>query len=126
MVLKSVDLSILLPNPASNAACPQHEPAFLYVSQAVKLDEKQCQQVAQIRAAHDDLDLAYELTQAFVSMLAEHQETALDNWLAQAEHSGIKELKSFALGIRRDYAAVRATFTSEWSNGPVEGAPFRC
>jgi len=94
--------------------------SWLYVSQAVKLDEKQRQQVAQIRAAHADLDIAYELTQAFVSMLAEHQETALDNWLAQAEHSGIKELKSFALGIRRDYAAVRATFTSAWSNGPVE------
>jgi transposase len=94
--------------------------SWLYVSQAVKLNEKQREQVTQIRAAHADLDLAYELTQAFVSMLAEHQETALDDWLAQAEHSGIKELKSFALGIRRDYAAVRATFTSEWSNGPVE------
>src|SRR5229473_1403143 len=70
--------------------------SWLYVSQAVKLDEKQRQQIAQIRAAHDDLDITYELTQAFVSMLAEHQETALDNWLAQAEHSGIKELKSFA------------------------------
>jgi transposase len=94
--------------------------SWLYVSQALKLDEKQRQQVAQIRAAHAALDLAYELTQAFVSLLAEHQDTALDDWLAQAEHSGIKELKSFALGIRRDYAAVRATFTSEWSNGPVE------
>jgi Transposase len=70
--------------------------SWLYVSQAVKLDEKQRLQVAQIRAAHDDLDLAYELTQAFVSMLAEHQDTALDDWLAQAEHGGIKELKSFA------------------------------
>jgi Transposase len=92
----------------------------LHMSKAVKLDEKERQQVAQIRAAHDELDSAYELTQAFVSMLTEHQETALDIWLAQAEHSGIKELKSFALGIRHDYAAVRATFTSEWSNGPVE------
>ncbi len=70
--------------------------SWLYVSQAVKLDEKQRQQIAHIRAAHADLDITYELTQAFVSMLAEHQETALDNWLAQAEHSGIKELKSFA------------------------------
>ena len=76
--------------------------------------------VAQIRAAHGDLDLAYDLTQAFVSMLAEHQDTELDRWLAQAQRSGIRELKSFANGIRRDYAAVRATFTSEWSNGPVE------
>ncbi len=44
----------------------------------------------------------------------------LDRWLAQAQRSGIHELKSFANGIRRDYAAVHATFTSEWSNGPVE------
>ncbi len=94
--------------------------SWLYVSQAVKLDEKQRQQVTQIRTAHGDLDIAYDLTQAFVSMLAEHRDTDLDRWLAQAEHSGIRELKSFACGIRRDYAAVRATFTSEWSNGPVE------
>ena len=53
-------------------------------------------------------------------MLAEHHETGLDDWLTQAEHRGIKELKSIAQGIRRDYVAVRATFTSKWSNGPVE------
>jgi transposase len=29
-------------------------------------------------------------------MLAEHRETGLDDWLTQAEHCGIKELKSFA------------------------------
>lgn len=120
MVPKSVDSSILLPNPASHAACPQHEPAFLYVSQAVKLDEKQRQQVAHIRTAQSDLDIAYDLTQAFVSMLAEHRDTDLDGWLVQAQQSGIRELKSFANGIRRDYAAVRGAFTSEWSNGQVE------
>ena len=75
------------------------------------LDEKQRQRVEQIRAAHGDLDSAYALTQAFVSMLAEHRDRDLDSWLARAKHSGIKELKSFAHGIRRDYAAVRATFT---------------
>jgi transposase len=32
----------------------------------------------------------------------------------------MRELKSFAQGIRRDYAAVHAAFTSKWSNGPVE------
>jgi len=64
--------------------------------------------------------MAYDLTQAFVSMLAEHRDTDLESWLTQAEHSGLRQLKSFAHGIRRDYAAVRATFTSQWSNGPVE------
>jgi len=41
-------------------------------------------------------------------------------WLVQAEHSGIAELKGFAQGLRRDYAAVRAAFSSRWSNGQVE------
>jgi transposase len=51
------------------------------------------------------------LPQEFVCMLAEHRDMDLDEWLARAKHSGIKELKSFANGIQRDYAAVRATFT---------------
>ena len=94
--------------------------SWLYISQVAKLDGKQQQQVEQIRAAHGDLDNAYALTQEFVSMLAEHRDMDLDGWLARAKHSGIKELKSFAHGIQRDYAAVRAAFTSQWSNGPVE------
>src|SRR6266481_3102577 len=78
--------------------------SWLYISQTAKLDGKQQQQVEQIRAAHGDLDSAYSLTQEFVSMLAEHRDMDLDGWLARAKHSGIKELKSFAHGIQRDYA----------------------
>jgi len=73
-----------------------------------------------MRQGHRDLDTAYQLSQAFVLMLSERRGKDLDAWLTQAEHCDIKELKSFAQGIRRDYAAVRATFTSHWSNGPVE------
>jgi transposase len=94
--------------------------SWLCVSQPGKLDEKQRHQVEDIRKGHRDLDTAYELTQAFVSMLAERRGTDLDEWLDQAEHSGLAELKSFAQGIRRDYAAVRAAFSSPWSNGQVE------
>lgn len=53
-------------------------------------------------------------------MLAERREKDLDGRLVQAEQSGIAELKKFAQGIRLDYAAVKAAFSSEWSNGQVE------
>lgn len=53
-------------------------------------------------------------------MLSERRDLDFDAWLIQAEHSGIAELKSFAQGLRRDYAAVRAAFSSRWSNGQVE------
>jgi len=94
--------------------------SWLCVSKPAKLDEKQRQQVEHIRKGHADLETAYQLSQAFVLMLAERREADLDEWLVQAQHSGIAELKSFAQGIRRDYAAVRAAFSSPWSNGQVE------
>jgi transposase len=94
--------------------------SWLCVSKPEKLDEKQRQQVERIRKGHCDLDCAYQLSQTFVLMLSERRGKDLDAWLVQAEHSGIAELKSFAQGIRRDYAAGRAAFSSEWSNGQVE------
>jgi transposase len=91
------------------------------VSKPAKLDEKQRHEVKQIRQGHRDLEAAYQLSQAFVSMVAERRDKDLDAWLIQAKHSGIAELKSFAQGIGRDYAAVHAAFSSPHSNGQVEG-----
>ncbi len=94
--------------------------SWLFVSQAGKLDEKQKQHIGQICAGHSDLERAYQLSQEFVMMLAERREADLDSWLTQAEHSGLPEFKKMAKGIRQDYAAVKAAFSSEWSNGQVE------
>lgn len=94
--------------------------SWLFVSQAAKLDEKQKQHVGQIRAGHPDLERAYQLSQEFVIMLASRREADLDSWLTQAERSGLPEFKKMAHGIRQDYAAVKAAFSSMWSNGQVE------
>jgi len=53
-------------------------------------------------------------------MLAKQCGADLDAWLTQAAHSGLPEFKKMANGIRLDYAAVKAAFSSEWSNGQVE------
>ena len=88
-----------LQSPLSHLECPQHEPpGFTSVSQS-SLTRSNASR-SRKSAAQGDLDIAYDLAQAFVSMLAEHRDTNLDEWLAQAEHSGIPELKSFACGIR--------------------------
>jgi len=61
------------------------------------------------------------LVQAFEKMMRERQGEELDDWLAQAQASGVRELRRFALGLSQDYAAVRAAFEYEWSQGQVEG-----
>ncbi len=117
----TVDLpDSLPPKPCPKARMTPTRASWLCVSQPKKLDEKQLRQVELIRAGHTDLDTAYQISQAFVSMVAEHRDKDLEEWLVQAGRSGIAELKSFAQGIHRDYAAVSAAFTSQWSQGQVE------
>ena len=110
----------LPPKPRITCRMSATRASWLFISQAEKLDEKHKQQVGQIRARHPDLERAYHLGQEFVMMLAEQRDTDLDTWLTQAEHSGLPEFKKMAKGIRQDYAAVRAAFASEWSQGQVE------
>jgi transposase len=66
-----------------------------------------------------------ELMLDFATMLRERQGECLDSWIRQVESQEVAELRSFAQGPLRDYDAVKAGLTLEWSNGQVEGAPFR-
>ena len=45
----------------------------------------------------------------------------LDGWLEEAEACEAPAMRRFAVGIKKDLAAVRAGLTETWSNGPAEG-----
>jgi transposase len=64
-----------------------------------------------------DAAQAEALVQAFQAMVRRRQVEQLDPWLEQANTSGARELSRFALGLRQDYAAVRAALEYEWSQG---------
>jgi transposase len=68
-----------------------------------------------------DIAQAYPLVQSFQTMIRTRQVEQLDSWLEQVQASGVRELRRFALGLRQDYAAVRAALEYEWSQGQVEG-----
>jgi len=61
------------------------------------------------------------LAEAFAAALREQSGDTWDDWLSRAERSCVPGLRTFARGLRLDEAAVRAAFTSPWSNGQVEG-----
>ena len=58
-------------------------------------------------------------------MLRERGGERLDEWLAQVEKQGVSELQSFAQGLKKDYDAVKAGLTLQWSNGQTEGQVHR-
>lgn len=68
-----------------------------------------------------DAATAYPLSQSFGTMIRERQADQFDAWLEEAEVSALPDLRNFAVGLRRDYAAVQAGLSLPWSNGQTEG-----
>jgi transposase len=95
--------------------------SFLMILPAEKLTARQRPQIESICQASSELHQVYLLGQEFVTMLKERRAEALDEWLKQAKESHVAELKSFANGILRDYAAVYAACSRPESNGITEG-----
>ena len=54
-------------------------------------------------------------------MIRKHEADPFDGWLERVKEHAPRELKSFAVGLRRDYAAVRAGLSRPESNAQVEG-----
>jgi hypothetical protein len=46
--------------------------------------------------------------------------TTLEGWLKDAKRSGVAAVTTFAAGLQRDGAAVKAALTSTWSSGQTE------
>jgi transposase len=74
--------------------------------------------VERITDAVPALGTAADLARRFAAMIRGGDATELDAWLDAARAS---EVASFAQGLSRDLAAVRAAITEPWSTSPVEG-----
>jgi transposase len=77
--------------------------------------------LARMEKANEAFGQLYRLTVQFTEMLRKRQVEQLRPWLSAAKASDLKELKSLAEGIERDYAAVEAALRLPYSTGPVEG-----
>ena len=70
---------------------------------------------------HPDLALIVELADQFLKLLRQKRADGLNDWLRKASLCSIKPFQRFAKGLLDDYAAVKASLTTDVSNGPVEG-----
>ncbi len=57
----------------------------------------------------------------FRQIIRERQADKLDDWLAEAIESGMTELRNLAVGLQRDYTAVKAALEYDWLQGQVKG-----
>ena len=110
--------------PAKRRLSPRHA-SWLFVKDQTQLTADQRALIQRIRLTNADLQELYQLGQDFVQMVKQRQVRRLDSWLARAHQSSSIELRGFASGIMRDYAAVKAALSLPWSQGQVEGQMTR-
>lgn len=84
------------------------------------LDKVEQQRLQRLRG-HPQVEQAYTLTQQFRRLVRDRKADELDAWLEACQRSNIGELASFAAGLQREEAIVRAALEQLYSNGPVEG-----
>jgi transposase len=101
------------------------EASWLFVCPPAKLTFAQVQQLDPLRRRDDELGKAYELVQDFRTMVTRRQLVFLPGWIEEAKASGLPELRRFAEGLLRDYDAVRAALSFEYSQGQTEGQVHR-
>jgi len=106
--------------PVKRRLSPRHA-SWLFVTDQQQLPTDQRALIERICHTDADLQELYQLGQDFVQMVKQRQARRLDPWLAQAHQSSSVELRGFASGIKRDYAAVKAALSLPWNQGQVEG-----
>jgi len=86
-----------------------------------KLTAEQAAYLERLTTLRPQLALARELVQEFFALTRRRDAAALEPWRERVAASGLVELQRFSVGLQRDWAAVVAGLTLEWSTGPVEG-----
>jgi transposase len=84
-----------------------------------RLTAKQQAQLLLLRQGEAEFSAIYQLVQDFIALLHQKTDQGLTGWLEQAQKSSVAELVSFAKGLVRDEAAVRAGLSLKWSHDYV-------
>ena len=89
------------------------------LSRVDELTNDQHYQAQHIADLHPDITLMVAEAQAFAAMLRQRTVEAFDGWLQRTRQSSLRELRTFARGIQRDYNAVKAALELPFSNERV-------
>ncbi len=95
--------------------------ASLFLQRAERRTAEQMSYLKHLLQCDPTVATTYTLTQEFLVMVRERHGARLDAWIEAVSEHGPAEVRRFALGLRDDYAAVRAGLTLVHSNGQTEG-----
>ena len=107
--------------PAPPPAPPAKKVASWILTPPGELADDDRAALAQITGRCAELAATRDLVREFADMLCHRRGERLEAWASRSEASPVSELRGFAKGLRKDWAAVTAGLTVSYSSGAVEG-----
>lgn len=110
-----------LPRKKSKVGVPYpRELAWILIRHRDELDEDE-QQLLKLLLQDTKLAELRQLALQFLRIVRNGLNQQWSSWLESSCASAVKELKSFAIGLKKDGAAVYEAIQQPWNNGPTEG-----
>jgi transposase len=110
-----------LPSKKTEVAVPcSRELTWLIIRRTDELEEEE-KQLVDVLLQDAELAEVRQLAHNFMHMIRNGLGEQWSSWLESSCESAVKELKNFAIGLKRDGAAVYEAIRQSWSNGPTEG-----
>ena len=107
--------------PTAGEPLTPRKAAILVLRKPERLSNADHTALAQLRDVHSDVGTTLAFTGRFAGIVRGRRGVELEEWLADAEASEVREIRQFAHKVRQDEAAVRAGCTLPYSNGQTEG-----
>jgi transposase len=95
--------------------------AALCMKPSKMLTPPQVVKVAALKEASPGFVIMRRLAMRFRGILRGNDPDKLDQWLDDAQSSGVSSIERFARVLHRDFDAVKNAITEPWSNGQAEG-----
>lgn len=111
----------ILPRPKSDKVAPcSRELSWLLIRRSDELEDDE-KRLVDALIQDDKLAELRQLAHEFMTMIRNGSSEQWLSWLKSSCESVVKELKNFALALKKDSSAIYAALRYPWSNGPTEG-----
>lgn len=106
--------------PVSSRGISPRQAAKLLLNQAPGSREQK-DYIRKLCEISPKVEMIRQIGNKFQQIVKEKRGDLFDDWLAEVKQSDIEDFENWANGLLADETAVRNAFSSEWSNGQVEG-----
>jgi transposase len=113
-------LSSVRPNSEKHQLPVARRLVWLFLHPVEKLEAEEVE-LRQSLLNHSLLQQGCQLVHEFQQLIQKRDTHKFVDWLQACECSKIPEFMNLAAGMKKDYDAIKAALSSQWSNGQTEG-----